>query len=111
MIDSDAGIGQRGAGPHHASPPDQQVHRPGERGTDRSRGENAQADEEEPLAPEPVSQAAADEQQAREDHRVGVDDPLQFARGGGKLPDKGGQGHIEDGVVHTDDQRGGAQHR
>ncbi len=64
--------------PHHRPPPDQQVHRPGERGADRSRTEHAQADEEEPLAPEPVSQAAADQQQAREDHRVRVDDPLQL---------------------------------
>ena len=44
--------------------------------------ENNQADQEEPLAPKPVSQAAAGEQQPGEDHGVGVDDPLQLARRG-----------------------------
>jgi hypothetical protein len=59
------------------------------------------------LRPEPVGHAAADEQQAREDHRVGVDDPLQLTRGGGQLPDEDGRGHVKDGVVHIDDQGGG----
>ena len=62
------------------------------RGTDRPRSENSQAEEEEPLAPEAVGQAATDEQEPGEDHGVGVDDPLQLAGGGMQVPHQGRAG-------------------
>ena len=63
----------------------QEVHRARPGGADRSNGEDSKSDEENPLAPKPIRQAATDEQQPREDHGVGVDDPLQLARRGGSL--------------------------
>ena len=67
---------------HDSPPPDQQAHRAREGGADRCSGKHGQADEEEALAAESIGQAAADEQQPCEDHRVGVDNPLQLARVG-----------------------------
>ena len=62
------------------------------------------------LAPEAISQAAADEQQSGEDHGVGIDDPLQLAGSGVQVPHQGGQCHIEDGVVQVDDEGGSTEH-
>ena len=46
-----------------------------------------------------------------EDHRVGVDDPLQLARGRVQLPHKRGQRHIEDRVIDIDNQGRSTHHR
>ena len=62
------------------------------------------------LRAEQVGQAAPDEQQTSEDHHVGVDDPLEFTRCGVQIPDERRKRHVEDGVVHVDDERGNTHH-
>ena len=61
------------------------------------------------LAAEAVAEAAGGEQQAGEHERVAVDDPLHLAVGRAELVDQAGDGHVEDRVVHHDDQQADAQ--
>ena len=61
------------------------------------------------LAAELVAQAAGGQQQAGEHQRVAIDDPLQLAVGGAQFVDQRGDGHVEDGVVHHDDQQAETQ--
>ena len=98
---------QRPADAHDGPAGDQHLHRTGEGGPDRSRSEDRESEQEEPPAAEAVREAAGDQQQTREDHGVGVHDPLQVRRGCVQLPDKGGEGDVEDRVVQIDDQRRG----
>ncbi|MEY9913247.1 hypothetical protein ABIA35_009514 [Catenulispora sp. MAP12-49] len=51
------------------------------------------------LAPDPVAQAAGDQQQTAEHHGVGVDDPLRLGRGGVRSDDQGRQRDVQNGVV------------
>ena len=57
-----------------------------------SDGEDREADGQRTLASEPVAEAAGGEEQAREDERVAVDDPLQLA---GRAP----RSLINDGIA------------
>ena len=82
--------------------------RPG--GERRSAAEDDQAGHEDPLPADPVAQRPEREQEAGEDHGVGVDHPLQLAGGGADTPHDRGQGHIEDGVVQADEEQGDAEH-
>ncbi len=73
------GNSQGCAGAHDRAKGDQKTRRTRQGGADRPGRENGRADQKESLASEPIGQAAADEHQARKDHGVGVDDPLQDA--------------------------------
>ena len=69
-----------------------------------------------PVAAEAVAEAAGGEQQAGEDERVGVDDPLQLAGGGAEaaLARRVGQRRerdVEDRVVERDHDQADAQHQ
>jgi hypothetical protein len=64
--------------------------------------ERGQADEEDALAPVPISQRAADEDERRERKHVGVDHPLQVARRDTELALDRGQRHVHDRVVQQD---------
>ena len=101
----------RRTGPHQPPPDDEGIDASREGGTERAAPEDDQAADEEPLAPVAVGQAAGDEQQAPEHHRVGVDDPLELVGGGLQLLHQGGQGHVQDGVVEVDHQHGDAEDR
>ena len=70
-----------------------------------------QADGERPPPAEPVAQRPHREQQAGEDQDVGVDDPLELAGGGVEVPLQGGEGHVDDRVVHHDQQQAEAHRR
>ena len=90
---------------HDRSKADEQVHGIREPGAYGSGCEDDQPDEKEALAPEPIGESTADEQQPREHHGIGIHDPLQRAGRGMQLPDQGREGDVENGVVHVDDQR------
>ena len=62
------------------------------------------------LAAEPVTEAAGGEEQAGEDDRVAVDDPLELAVGGVQALARGGQRHVEDRVVDADHEEAEGQH-
>ena len=49
--------------------------------------------------PEPVTEVAAGQQQAGEDERVGVDDPLQARDPGAEVAGERREGHVDDRVV------------
>ena len=76
---------ERGAEPLERAAGDQHPGVHGEPVEQRRDGEHDEAEEEQPLAPEQVARAAAEQQEAAEDERVGVDDPLEvrLARGPG----------------------------
>ena len=59
---------------------DEQVHRRGQAAQGRAEGEDAQADEEQPAAPEAVGAAAGDDEQGGEHDAVAGDDPGQRGR-------------------------------
>ena len=67
--------------------------------------EDDQADHQRALAAEAVADAAHGEQQAGEDERVAVDDPLQLAGGGVEVAQQVGDGDVEDRVVERDHQQ------
>jgi len=75
-----------------------------ERGPQRGDGEQGQPQLEHLASTEPVAEVPAEQQQAGEDERVGVDDPLQVARRRSQAAADGGQRHVDDRVVDADDQ-------
>ena len=72
--------------------------------------EDHEADRQRAPAAEAVAQRPGGEQQPGEHEHVGVDDPLQLARGGAEVGLDARQGHVEDRVVEHDDQQAEAQH-
>ena len=70
---------ERGAEALEPAREDQELGRGREPVQERGDGEDDDAGEEEPLPAEQVAGAAAEEQEAAEDQRVRVDDPLQLA--------------------------------
>ena len=79
------------------------------RGHDRRR-EDGQAADEDPLATQVVAEGARDEEQPREDQRVGVHDPLKLTRRRVQGPHDRGQGYVEDRGVQIGDEQCQAQH-
>jgi hypothetical protein len=80
----------------------------GEAAEEAGRGEDDQTDEEDLLAAEQVSRAAAAEQEARERQRVGVEDP---GEAGVTEVERGlqvGQRHVHDGDVEHHHELGRA---
>ena len=71
----------------------------------RARGEHGEAGEERAPAPVSVSERAGEQQQPREDERVGVDHPLQLAHVGVELPHQGGERDVHDRVVDDDGEQ------
>ena len=57
------------------------------------------------LRPTRSARLPATSSSPRENKRVGIDDPLQLARGGVQIPHQRGQRDVEDGVVQIDDQQ------
>ena len=53
-----------------------------QRGDRRAAGEDREADDEQALAPEPVAERGAGQEQDGEGQRVGVDDPLELGQVG-----------------------------
>ena len=72
--------------------------------------EDHQPGHEDPLAADPVAQRPEGEEQAGEHHGVGVDHPLQLAGAGTQAAGDRREGHVENGVVQTDEEEGDAQH-
>ena len=101
---------ERGAEALHPSQHDQRAGRADHRAAQRSAAEDHQADHEARLAAEPIAGVAADQQQAGEHDRVGVDDPLQLARRHVELAHQRRQGDVDDRAVDADDQQRQAQH-
>ena len=93
---------QRTPDAHHGPRPDQGIGRVGEGRRHRAQPEDDQTNGQRQLAAEAITQSAHGEQQAGEHQDVGVDHPLQLARGRPELSDQSGEGDIEDGVVETD---------
>ncbi len=60
-----------------------------------SRAEDDEAGREQQLAAVAVAQRTGEEQQAGEDHGVGVDDPCQLRLGRAGITSQAGQGHVE----------------
>ena len=104
------GHDQRAADAHEGTGEDQLVGRLGQRGGDRAHPEQDDADLQGALSAESVGQAAGGEEQTGEDEDVGVDDPLDLAVAGAEVGHQRGDGHVEDRVVHHDDQQAHAEH-
>ena len=103
------GHDQRAADAHQAAGGDQLVRRARQRRQHRADGEDDDAGAQRQLAAEAVAEAAGGEQQAGEHEGVAVDDPLDLAVGRPELVDQLGDRHVEDRVVHHDDQQADAQ--
>jgi hypothetical protein len=72
------------------------------------RGKQQQPEDEHPPPAKNVAGAAAEQEQAAEGDRVGVDHPLQAGSGEAKRTLHMGQRHIDDGgVEHDHELRGG----
>ena len=87
--------------PIRAARGDQTMRRAGEGREGRAGTEHGEAGHEHPFPPDPVAGAPENEKEAGEDHRVGVDDPLELARGGMHGPYDLGEGHVEDCVIEA----------
>ena len=77
---------------------------PGERREQRARAEHTEPEDQGPLAPEAVSEAAGREQQAGEHQDVRVDDPLHLRGRGPEIALDAGEGDVQDRVVQRDDE-------
>ena len=77
----------------------------------RREREHEQADLEDALAPEPVAQLAAEQDQGGEHQDVGVHRPLQVLRGGLQLLLDRRQRHVHDRVVEHDHEQGEAHRK
>ena len=101
---------RRGA-THHGPGRDELTDPTGERGGGRGDREDRQPEGERSSAPESIAERAGEQEQAREDDRVRVDDPLQLAHARAELTHERGQRHVHDRVVDDDDQQADAEHR
>ena len=72
-------------------------------------GEDRDADDEQPLATEPVAERGAGQQQDRERQRVGVDHPFELGDGGAEVGADDGQGGRDDEVVERRHEDGDAR--
>jgi hypothetical protein len=100
---------ERAADAHQGAARDQGVGGRREGREQRPRSEYEQTGHQRLAATEAVTEAAHREQQAGEDQRVGVDDPLEGARRSVEITLDRRQGHVEDRVVERDDQQGDGQ--
>ena len=82
-----------------------------ERRRERAEPEHDQAELQRAAPAEPVAEAAAGEQQAREHERVRVDHPLQLAVRGVEVAHDRRDGDVEDRVVEDDHQQAEAEDR
>jgi hypothetical protein len=73
------------------------------------RAEHGESRQQHSLAAEAVREAPRGQDQRGEHQVVGVDHPLQLARGGVQLAHEAGQGHVDDGRVEVDGERGEEQ--
>jgi len=105
------GVDQRGRDAHGRAAGDQLARAAGQRGRDRHEREQHQPGLQDAAPAEPVAEVPADDQQAGEDERVGVHDPLQVLRRGGQRPADCRQGDVDDRVVDHGEQHAEAQHR
>ncbi|SIM74843.1 Uncharacterised protein [Mycobacteroides abscessus subsp. abscessus] len=96
------GPGQGAHGDQLLGGPHQQHAQPGQ-------AEQGQAGEQGAAAPDLIPDGAADHEQAAEGQGVGPDDPLQVRGAGVQDAPDGGQGDVEDGVVHHLHEHGQAQ--
>jgi len=71
--------------------------------------ENADADQKNPAASEPIARRAADEHQRAEHQQIGVGDPLSSGRTGSEIALDGGQSHAQRRAV--DEGQAGPQNR
>ncbi len=101
---------QRPADAHERSARDQVGGRRRQCRRRRADGEQDDAGLQRALATEAVTDAAGRQQQPCEHEGVGIDDPLDLAVGGTEIADQRGDRHVEDRVVHDDDQQRQAQH-
>ena len=84
---------------------DQQAERGGDAAQQRRDREDDEPRLEDAAAAEPVPGGPAEDQQAREHERVGVDDPLQARDTCVQFATDRGQGDVDDRVVEPDDQQ------
>ena len=103
------GVDQRGRDAHGRAAGDQLAGGAGQRGGDRREREQRQPGLQDPAPAEPVAEVPADDQQAGEDERVGVHDPLQVLGRGGQRAAHRRQGDVDDRVVDHDEQHAQAQ--
>ena len=111
----DDGKGQRQNGgtadAHHRTEADEHGRGNGERADGRGDGEDRQADHEDLLASDAVTDHSPGEQQRCEHQDVGVDRPDQLARGRLQVMLNRGQGDVEHRVVEHHHQQAHDQHR
>ena len=81
---------------------DQELGRGREPVQERGDGEDHEPDQEQPLSPDQVAGAPAEEQEAAEDQGVGVDHPLQLGRRHLEVLLDRGQRDVHDGRVQDD---------
>ncbi len=93
------------ADPHQRPRDDQLRRRASVRAEHTRRGEHHKAEQQEPLAAEPVAERSHREQEPGEHQDVGIDDPLQRRRGRAELPLQRRHRNVDDGVVNDDDQQ------
>ena len=82
-----------------------------ERRRERAPTEDHEPDEQRRLASVAVAGAARDQEEAREDERVRVDDPLQLARRRAELAHEARQRDVDDRAVDADDQQAQTEDR
>ncbi len=99
------GHDQRAADAHQGPGADELVGAVGQRRQDRPDAHDRQADGEGAAAAEAVAERAHRQQQAGEHQDVGVHDPLELAGRRPELALEAGDGHVDDRVVHHDQQQ------
>ncbi len=114
-VGKDVGDDGEGDGVEHGSAEaldgskgDELVDGVGERAEKRPEAEGRQADEEAAAAAEAVGHGAGEHEEGGDDEGVGVEDPLQAGELGVEIVLDGGEGDVDDGDVHPDEQEGAA---
>ena len=90
---------------------DQRPLGPGEAAQQRARGEQRQAGDEEPSAPEQIGDPAAEQQRPAEENRVGGDHPLQVRLREAEIRLDRRQRDVHDRDVENDHELGGDDER
>ena len=102
---------RRGAESLNRAGADQRRLGPGEPAEQRADRERDQPDHEDPPAPEDVRGAAAEQQEAAEDERVGGDHPLQVGLRESEIRLDRGEGNVHDRDVEHDHELHGGEKR
>ena len=102
---------ERGAEALDRARHDEDAGRSRERRRERAAAEDHEPDEQRRLAAVTVAGAARDQEEAREDERVRVDDPLELARRRAELAHEARQRDVDDRPVDADDQQAQTEHR